>query len=149
MGEREMGSSWELIPLKPFTDPRGTLKKVLRQSQLKNAGIQEVYLLYTNPGGIRGNHYHNITHEYFLVVSGKAVIALEDPEANKYKSLELAAEDNLLLKVPPGVAHAFKNDEKEQLIMLALSTREYSDSDTDTFPRQLLCRQLHNLPPAD
>lgn len=139
-----MGSSWELLPLKPFTDPRGTLKKVLRQSQLEAAGIQEVYLLYTNPGGVRGNHYHKITLEFFLVVMGTATVALQAPGAETSKTIKLAAEDNLLLKAPPLVAHAFKNEGEGQLIILALSSREYSPLDTDTFPQTLLI-----LEPAD
>jgi dTDP-4-dehydrorhamnose 3,5-epimerase len=136
--EEKVNSSWELLPLKPFTDPRGTLKKVLRQSQLKNTGIQEVYLLYTNPGGIRGNHYHKNTLEFFLVVLGTATVALQAPGEKTSKTISLAAEGNLLLKVPPQVAHAFKNEGEGQLIILALSTREYSPLDTDTFPQTLL-----------
>lgn len=128
---------WELIPLSPFVDSRGALKKVLQQSQL-GVSIREAFLLYTLQGAIRGNHYHCSTQEYFFVVQGTALFALQDPGEYAPRTLELSAQDNLLLKVPPGVAHVFINKGKGLLIILALSTREYSKEDLDTFPQILL-----------
>ena len=126
---------WELIPLSPFVDSRGALKKVLQQSQL-GVSIREAFLLYTLQGAIRATH-HCSTQEHFFVV-GTALFALQDPGEYAPRTLELSAQDNLLLKVPPGVAHVFINKGKGLLIILALSTREYSKEDLDTFPQILL-----------
>lgn len=137
MSSINFGSPWELIPLSPFVDSRGALKKVLQQSQL-GVDIREAYLLYTRPGAIRGNHYHRSTLECFFVVQGTAAVALQCPGEDAPRVLELSAADNLLLKIPPGVAHAFKNQGGGLLIILALSTQEYSKEDPDTFPQILL-----------
>jgi dTDP-4-dehydrorhamnose 3,5-epimerase len=128
----------EIIDITPFEDSRGTLKKILMQSQLESCNIEEVYLIYTCKGGVRGNHYHKTTMEYFTVVSGRATIALQDLAAGAIRKLELSADDNKTIKVPPWVAHAFKNQAEEPLIILAVSTREYSKLDPDNFPFTIL-----------
>lgn len=122
----------------PFEDARGSLKKILMQSQLESANIEEVYLIYTNKGCIRGNHYHKNTLEYFTVVSGRAVIVLKNLAEGTLQKLEFSANDNKIIKVPPGVAHAFKNEAEEPLIILAISTREYNQLDPDTFSIKII-----------
>lgn len=134
-----MKTGANVISLKPFKDMRGTLKKIVMKSQLEEgSSIGEVYLLYTLENSVRGNHYHKETHEFFTVVSGKARVALKDIATGDYEELELLAESNQVLKVPPGVAHAFKNESSEPLVILAVSTKEYSKLDPDSFPFDIL-----------
>lgn len=134
-----MEKGYELISIKPFEDKRGSLKKIIMKSQLKeNEKIEEVYLLYSEKGSIRGNHYHKKTLEYFVVVSGKAKVALKNLNTGTLEELYISAEDNVTLKVPPQVVHAFKNEEAQPLIMLAISSKEYNKLDTDTFPMDIL-----------
>ncbi len=133
-GEYWMIPQVELTDIMPFEDARGSLKKILMQSRLEAGNIEEVYLIYTGKGAVRGNHYHKITLEYFAVVSGRATIALQNLATETVHKLELLAADNKIIKVPPGVAHAFKNEVEEPLIILAVSTREYDKLDSDTFP---------------
>ncbi|MGJ7913608.1 polysaccharide biosynthesis C-terminal domain-containing protein [Neobacillus sp. LXY-1] len=134
-----MENGYELISVKPFEDKRGSLKKILMESQLKeNEKMEEVYLLYSEKGSVRGNHYHKKTLEYFVIVSGKAKVALKNLETGTLKELYISAEDNVVLKVTPQVVHAFKNEEAQQLIMLAISSKEYNELDTDTFPMDIL-----------
>ncbi|RFB18931.1 hypothetical protein DZB84_01365 [Bacillus sp. HNG] len=134
-----MEKGYELISINPFEDKRGSLKKIIMKSQLKeNEKIEEIYLLYSEKDSVRGNHYHKKTLEYFVVVSGKAKVALKNLETGMLDEIYIAAEDNLVLKVPPQVVHAFKNEENVPLIMLAISSKEYNKLDTDTFPIDIL-----------
>jgi dTDP-4-dehydrorhamnose 3,5-epimerase len=134
-----MEKGYELISIKPFEDKRGSLKKIIMKSQLKeNEKIEEVYLLYSEKGSIRGNHYHKKTLEYFVVVSGKTKVALKNLNTGTLEELYISAEDNVILKVPPLVVHAFKNEEAQPLIMIAISSKEYNKLDTDTFPMDIL-----------
>lgn len=134
-----MEKGYELISIKPFEDKRGSLKKIIMKSQLEeNEKIEEVYLLYSEKGSVRGNHYHKKTLEYFMVVSGKAKVALKNLDTGTLEELYISAEDNVVLKVPPQVVHAFKNEEVQQLIMLAISLKEYNKLDTDTFSMDIL-----------
>ncbi|TDL66656.1 hypothetical protein E2R56_21600 [Rhodococcus qingshengii] len=134
-----MEKGFELIAIQPFEDKRGSLKKVIMKSQLKeNEQIEEAYLLYSEKGSVRGNHYHKKTLEYFVIVSGIAKVALMNLETKTFEEINISSSDNMILKVPPNVVHAFKNVEDLPLIMLAISTREYNKLDTDTFPMEIL-----------
>lgn len=134
-----MEKEYELISIKPFEDKRGSLKKILMKSQLKeDEKVEEVYLLYSEKGSVRGNHYHKKTLEYFVVVSGTAKIALKNLDTGILEELYISAENNLVLKVPPHVVHAFKNEEDQPLIILAISSKEYNKLDTDTFAMDIL-----------
>lgn len=134
-----MEKGYELISIKPFEDKRGSLKKIIMKSQLEeNEKIEEVYLLYSGKESVRGNHYHKKTLEYFVVVSGRAKVVLKNLGTGIFEELYISAEDNVVLKVPPQVVHAFKNEEAQPLIMLAISLKEYNKLDTDTFPMAIL-----------
>ena len=133
-----MGIGCEIINIHPYEDSRGTLKKVLMESQLNSGSIEEVYLLYTSKGSVRGNHYHKKTLEYFAIVSGKASIVLKDLSSDNIQLLKISAEDNKIIKIPPEVIHAFKNEHDEPLIILAISTKEYNKLDTDTYETKIV-----------
>nr|WP_304220167.1 WxcM-like domain-containing protein [Fredinandcohnia onubensis] len=134
-----MKKGYELISIKPFEDKRGSLKKIIMKSQLEeNEQIEEVYVLYSECDSVRGNHYHKKTLEYFVVVSGRAKVALKNLDSGMVDELYISAEDHVVLKVPPQVVHAFKNEEDYPLILLAVSSKEYNKLDTDTFPLVIL-----------
>jgi dTDP-4-dehydrorhamnose 3,5-epimerase len=134
-----MEKGFELISIQPYEDKRGSLKKILMKSQLEgNKQIEEVYLLYSENGSVRGNHYHKKTLEYFVIVSGKAKVALKNLDTGILEEINISSSDNLILKVPPYVVHAFKNEEDLPLIMLAISSKEYNKLDTDTFKMEIL-----------
>ncbi|MDF2903344.1 MAG: dTDP-4-dehydrorhamnose 3,5 epimerase [Bacillus sp. (in: firmicutes)] len=134
-----MQKGFELISVQPFEDKRGSLKKILMKSQLKeNDQIEEAYLLYSEQGSVRGNHYHKKTLEYFVIVSGKAKVAMRNLDTGIFEEIYISSSDNFILKVPPNVVHAFKNEEELPLIMLAISTKEYNKFDTDTFKMEIL-----------
>lgn len=133
-----MSSRSKILDIIPYEDSRGSLKKILMQSQLKTGHIEEVYLIYTGKGGVRGNHYHKITLEYFTVVSGRAVIVLKDLSAGILQEQKISARDNKVIMVPPGVVHAFKNETEKPLVILAVSTREYDKGDPDTYACKIM-----------
>jgi dTDP-4-dehydrorhamnose 3,5-epimerase len=134
-----MEKGYELISIQPFEDKRGSLKKILMKSQLnKNEKIEEVYLLYSDKGSVRGNHYHKKTLEYFVVVSGNAKVALKNINTGILEEFYISSSNNVVLKIPPNVVHAFKNEEDQLLIMLAISSKEYNKLDTDTFVMDIL-----------
>ena len=134
-----MENWYELIDIQPFEDRRGSLKKMLMISQLKeDEKIEEIYVLFSNQGSVRGNHYHKKTLEYFSVISGKVKVALKNLGTGAFEEMILSASNNVVLRVPPNVVHAFKNEEEQPFVMLAISSKEYNKFDTDTFPMEIL-----------
>lgn len=131
-----MTDSFELLEIQPFEDYRGQLKKILTKSMLKDEQeIQEVYVLFSNKDAVRGNHYHKRTTEYFTVLSGEALMVFADSDLNDVVYVNIKAEDNVSVKVNPCTIHAFKNESEEPLVMLAVSLKEYSETDTDTYSK--------------
>ena len=131
--------AFELISIQPYEDRRGSLKKIIMKSQLREVPeIEEVYLLYSEKGSVRGNHYHKQTLEYFTVVSGQAKIALLDLASGAYEELVVSSDHHVVIKVPPNVAHAFKNEEDLPVILLAVSSKQYDRQDPDTYPMEIM-----------
>jgi len=100
--------------------------------------IEEIYVLHTKKGSVRGNHYHRQNVEFFTVIKGTAIIALKDIEEGEAEILKVSAGDDIVIKVPENVAHGFRNDEDEDLVILAAASKLYDPGDTDTYTFQLL-----------
>lgn len=134
-----MAKKHEIIRITPYKDIRGELKKIYVKSMLdSDKTVEEVYVLYTQKGAVRGNHYHRQNVEFFTIIKGTATIALKDVEEGDAEIFKVSAGDDVVIKVPENVAHGFRNDEDEDLVILAAASRLYDPEDTDTFNYQLL-----------
>lgn len=85
------------------------------------------YISITNPDVVRGPHEHREQTDYFCFL-GKFRLCLWDnrmdsPTHKNKKLLEDA--DRLIVVVPPGVVHAYKNTGKEDAIILNFPDRLY------------------------
>lgn len=134
-----MASRYEIIRINPYEDVRGELKKIFTKPMLgTDKIIEEIYVLYTKKDCVRGNHYHKKNVEFFTVIKGTAAIAVRDLEIGETDVFRVSAEDNIVIRVPENVAHGFRNDEEEELVILAAASRQYEPGDTDTYALQLL-----------
>lgn len=134
-----MTSRYEVIKISPFEDERGELKKVFTKKMLcTNESIEEIYILYTKGNCIRGNHYHKKSVEFFSVIKGTVTIALRDLETGITDVFRVSSEDNIVIRVPENTVHGFRNDEEDELVILAAASRQYELGDTDTYPFRLL-----------
>jgi dTDP-4-dehydrorhamnose 3,5-epimerase-like enzyme len=126
-----------LIPRAVKADARGWLLKVIDGSEAhlpKEVG--EVYLVVAMPGETRGNHYHLETSEWFIVISGTAILLLGDPSSAERSRLVLTGTAPTTVYVPCGIAHAFQNPEQatEPIWVIAYADRQYDPGDTIPFP---------------
>lgn len=129
----------ELIKIEPFEDERGLLKKVFKKSFFDiNSYAEEAYVLYSHKGSVRGNHYHKINTECFFIISGTAKVAIQNIKTGYYNEMEISYKDNILIKVHPFMAHAFKNEKDEELIILVVATKQYDPLDKDTYKLDML-----------
>lgn len=90
-------------PITRHTDHRGFVFEPLLAGQLR--GQQNCHVVLTQPGCVRGNHYHRVGTEVLAVV-GTWLIRLR--EAGTVQELQLAEPEAVRLTIPPGVAHAVK-----------------------------------------
>ena len=129
----------ELIKIEPFEDERGLLKKVFKKNYFDiNSQAEEAYVLYSHKDSVRGNHYHKLNTECFFIISGTAKVAIKNIKTGYYDEMEIDYKDNILIKVHPFMAHAFKNEKDEELIILAVATKEYDPLDKDTYKLDIL-----------
>ncbi len=121
--------------LAQYADERGTFSEMWRASSLAPDGgpFVQANLSTSAPGVLRGLHLHQRQLDYWVVVSGRAFVALVDARPQVGGSSEPAAVEVRELRpndwavIPAGVAHGFLAIEALQLVYLV--TNEYDGSD--------------------
>jgi dTDP-4-dehydrorhamnose 3,5-epimerase len=116
-------------------DERGTFSELWRASGPGSAAgsFVQVNLSTSAPGVLRGLHLHRRQLDYWVVVAGRAFVALVDarpqlggsPGPAAVETRELRTGDRVV--IPAGVAHGFMALEALQLLYLV--TNEYDGSD--------------------
>jgi len=125
---------YKLIDLKVFEDYRGKLKKVFTKSLLveNDFGLpEESYVITFSASDIvRGEHFHKHTNEIFSVLRGKCRFELV--ENGNSLVFDIDENDRKSLLVMKNTPHKIRSLIGESIV-LAISSKEYSENDTDTF----------------
>jgi UDP-2-acetamido-2,6-beta-L-arabino-hexul-4-ose reductase len=101
--------------------------------------IGNIHYSYSNPGAIRGNHYHKHKTEWLCVTFGTGRIILEDNVTKERKEFALTGDSPVLVKIPSNVAHAIENcDPNIPMHLLVIMNEEFSSTDSDTYPSQVI-----------
>jgi dTDP-4-dehydrorhamnose 3,5-epimerase len=113
-------------------DERGSFRELWRQSRQPDAAFVQANLSSSAPGVLRGLHYHERQLDYWVVVGGRAFVALVDVRpvvggtgSAIVETRELCQNESVV--IPAGVAHGFLA--LEPLELLYLVTNEYDGSD--------------------
>jgi dTDP-4-dehydrorhamnose 3,5-epimerase len=104
----------EVRELRRLGDERGSFAETYRREWLP-AGAGEMVqsnLSRSNAGVLRGMHYHRRQADYWVVLEGRAFVALFDlrsgsPTPGERVELEMDGGSPAGLYIPPGVAHGF------------------------------------------
>ncbi len=103
-----------LTPVKLHADERGSFAETYRREWLP-AGAREMVqsnLSRSKAGVLRGMHFHRRQADYWVVIEGRAFVALLDLRTGsstqgRRRQLEMDGADPSGLYIPPGVAHGF------------------------------------------
>lgn len=119
--------------LRRLEDSRGWFLKVLMRDWLEspNRNFGEIYLTAAHPGQVKGNHYHCLTTEWFCVVQGSGCLVTRDVETGETQELPMAADDPVVVRVSPNIAHAILNVGEGVMILLAYADQPYDADDPD------------------
>src|SRR5258706_12249361 len=79
---------------------------------------QNVHFALTEPGCIRGNHYHTRGNE-ITVVLGPALFRYR--EAGEIRDLQVPQGQAYRIKIPAGVSHAFQNPGQVPMAIIAFN----------------------------
>jgi UDP-2-acetamido-2,6-beta-L-arabino-hexul-4-ose reductase len=116
--------------LEVIADNRGWLAEVLKSNPVS---IEQVHFSVSNPGAVRGNHYHKSRIEWMFVTNGTGKTTLEDKVTKEKSELSVSGERPLLIKISPDVMHTIVNDGSRPMHLLILTSENHGQRDTDTF----------------
>lgn len=115
--------------LKMNKDERGSFTELLKT---ENCGQFSVNV--SNPGITKGQHWHNSKWEFFIVVSGKALIEMRRIGDEKVIKFEVSGEKMQAVHMLPGYTHNIINLSKtEPLVTVMWANEKFDPSKPDTF----------------
>jgi len=120
--------------ISPKQDERGSVWEPLSAERLQDQ--RNVHIVMTDPGKIRGNHFHREGVET-IVVYGPALVRIREVES----IADIVIPDGRLLRlvIPPGVSHAIKNTGVRPNLLVAFNTTRHDPQVPDTV-RDILLR---------
>lgn len=115
--------------LKMNKDARGSFTELLKT---ENCGQFSVNV--SKPGITKGQHWHNSKWEFFIVVSGKALIEMRQIDDEKVIKFEVSGEKMQAVHMLPGYTHNIINLSKtEPLVTVMWANEKFDPSRPDTF----------------
>ena len=117
----------------PNSDPRGAVWEPIDAGDLPHQ--RNCHLVTTLPGGIRGNHYHEIGTEV-ATQAGPALVRYRDETGTH--SVEIAEGEVVRFTFPPGCPHALLNNGSTPNYLSAFNTRAFDSENPDVYPEILI-----------
>ena len=112
-----------------FADARGTL------TQLVHGGYQQVNVLFTKQGVLRGGHYHKVCGEAFFVISGSVEVTLKKPGEAETETVLFRQNDFFAIR--PGVVHSMSFPEDCLMVQMYDVPVESDDGTKDIIPEAI------------
>ena len=124
--------------LRVIPDERGRLMEMLRSDDPFFESFGQAYLTTAWPGVTKAWHYHKLQVDHFTVVHGMAKVVLyDDREGSKTRGeineFFMGVDNPILLRIPNGVYHGFKNIGTDECIIVNTPNRKYIYDSPDEF----------------
>lgn len=117
------------FPLKTNVDERGSFTELI-----KTLGNGQFSVNISKPGVTKGQHWHNTKWEFFIVVSGRALIQERRIGTDEVISFEVSGEEIKAVHMLPGYTHNIINlSETEPLITLMWANELFDPNRPDTY----------------
>jgi len=115
--------------LKTNADERGTFTELV-----KTLGNGQFSVNISKPGVTKGQHWHNSKWEFFIVVSGKALIQERKIGTDEVLNFEVSGEEIKAVHMLPGYTHNIVNlSDTEPLITLMWANELFDPNRPDTY----------------
>ena len=117
------------FPLKMNVDERGSFTELLKTL---NCGQFSVNV--SKPGITKGQHWHNTKWEFFIVVSGKALIQQRRIDSEEVLNFEVSGEKIEAVHMLPGCTHNIINlSDTQDLVTLMWANEALDPNKPDTY----------------
>ncbi len=113
--------------IKEFHDHRGWLAETFRIDETEGFRPEMGYISVTRPGITRGPHEHMEQTDYFCFFGRFSVYLWDNRRGSSTygKSLIIDDADRMIILVPPGVVHAYRNTGDSDGMVLNFPDRLY------------------------
>jgi len=124
-----------LEPFSVFSDDRGWLAELFRRDELPAQDYPAMgYLSSTKAGIARGPHEHVSQTDRFAFFHGEYTLFLWDsrqdsPSYGSRMSVSVGAQNPVVVTVPPGVVHAYRNEGAAPAFVLNFPDQLYAGQD--------------------
>ena len=117
------------FPLKMNVDNRGSFTELLKTTSCGQFSVN-----ISKPGITKGEHWHNTKWEFFIVVSGKALIQERKIGTDEILEFYVSGEKIEAVHMLPGYTHNIINlSDTEDLITLMWANESFDKNRPDTF----------------
>ena len=117
------------FPLKMNIDSRGSFTELLRTEKCGQFSVN-----ISKPGITKGQHWHHTKWEFFIVVSGKALIQQRKIGAEEVLNFEVSGEKIQAVHMLPGYTHNIINlSDTQDLVTLMWANEQFDPGKPDTF----------------
>ena len=117
------------IPLKMNCDARGSFTEIL-----KTVNCGQFSVNVSKPGITKGQHWHNTKWEFFIVVSGTALIQQREIGSDKVLEFRVCGDKPEAVHMLPGFTHNIINlSDSENLVTLMWANEQFDPNKPDTF----------------
>ena len=118
-----------IFDLKMNCDDRGSFTELLKTEKCGQFSVN-----ISKPGITKGQHWHNTKWEFFIVVSGKALIQQRKIGTEEVLIFEVSGEKIQAVHMLPGYTHNIINlSETEDLVTLMWANEQFDPNKPDTF----------------
>jgi dTDP-4-dehydrorhamnose 3,5-epimerase len=119
-------------------DERGRLFEVLRSDEALFTHFGQAYITTCYPGVVKAWHMHKQQTDNLCVIRGSAKLVLFDarkdsPTKDEINEFFPCGERRLLVQIPNGIYHGFKNIGADELLVLNIPTHLYSYDQPDEY----------------
>ena len=115
------------------SDKRGAVFEPLDAGMILDQ--RNTHVVISQPGVIRGNHYH-LNGTEIIAVMGPALVRIREDQ--QLSDIEVPDREVYRFILPPGVAHAIKNTSDRLNVLAAFSTVVHDPENPDTIQEILM-----------
>ena len=117
------------FPLKMNCDDRGSFTELLKTETCGQFSVN-----ISKPGITKGQHWHNSKWEFFIVVSGHALIQERRIGSDEVLNFEVSGEKIEAVHMLPGYTHNIINlSDTENLVTVMWANEQFDPNRPDTF----------------
>jgi UDP-2-acetamido-2,6-beta-L-arabino-hexul-4-ose reductase len=121
------------FPLKMNVDDRGSFTELL-----KTANCGQFSVNISKPGITKGQHWHHSKWEFFIVVSGHALIQERKIGTDEVLNFEVSGEKIEAVHMLPGYTHNIINlSETDELVTVMWANESFDSKHPDTFHEEV------------